>query len=391
VQRDRGPGNRSPVSFRYTPAMIDRLRTLPGITRRGLLVGAGLAAAPFVVRSRPAGIDLLLVPEDRLFPRPDLLIHPRALRQALEADAQPPKVLAATSIATYRDGHIRSAIHVWWQDTMELNTPYYGSVLKPDDDKGDQGRRIRFLERLGVTTGEWIVVYADRNPSHAARVCWFLRFLGYDARVLDGGYAGWLGIDAPVTTATPDVAESSNPAVTPTRDFYLFAGESVPFLADSNAQFVDLRDADEVSDGASAGRAIPEAVSLPRSSLVSADGLLLAPDALGQVISAAGALVARRDGGDDHRRRLAPVARRASGSGRRGSPVVLFPAAAPPKPPRGRWAHVGVTQICVEFLLPNARGSPPRDRLTSAGNPGPGADRRPAYGPLFDAHLALVG
>jgi 3-mercaptopyruvate sulfurtransferase SseA len=274
--------------------MIDRLRTLPGITRRGLLVGAGLAAAPFVVRSRPAGIDLLLVPEDRLFPLPDLLIHPRALRQALEADAQPPKVLAATSIATYRDGHIRSAIHVWWQDTMELNTPYYGSVLKPDDDKGDQGRRIRFLERLGVTTGEWIVVYADRNPSHAARVCWFLRFLGYDARVLDGGYAGWLGIDAPVTTATPDVAESSNPAVTPTRDFYLFAGESVPFLADSNAQFVDLRDADEVSDGASAGRAIPEAVSLPRSSLVSADGLLLAPDALGQVISAAGVDLSKR-------------------------------------------------------------------------------------------------
>jgi thiosulfate/3-mercaptopyruvate sulfurtransferase len=274
--------------------MIDRLRTFPGITRRGLLVGAGLAAAPFVVRSRPANIDPLMVPEDRLYPRPDLLVHPRALQQALEVGAQPPKVLAATSLATYRDGHIPAAIHVWWQDTMELNSPFYGSVLKPEDDKGNQGRRVRFLERLGVTTGDWFVVYGDRDPSHAARVCWFLRFLGYDARVLDGGYAGWLGIDATVTTGTPDVAESSNPVVNPTRDFYLFAVESIPFLADSNTQFVDLRNANEVSDGPSAGRAIPEAVSFPRSSFVSLDGLLLAPDALDQLITAAGVDLSKR-------------------------------------------------------------------------------------------------
>jgi thiosulfate/3-mercaptopyruvate sulfurtransferase len=274
--------------------MIERALALPGITRRGLLVGAGLAAAPFIVRSRPATIHPVPVPDDRIYPRTDLLVHPRALYQAIVVDRRPVKLLDTASLATFRDGHIPGAAHVWWQDTMELNSPYYGSVLKPDDDKGNQGRRVRFLERLGLNNGDMVVVYGERELESAARVCWFLRFLGYQASVLDGGLAGWLGIDAELSSADQDVAESANPPVNPTRDYYLFAGEAIPLLGGSDSQLIDLRDPVETESGPSAGLAIPGAIPFSRSALLSADGLLLDPNNLRQLTVDAGIDLARR-------------------------------------------------------------------------------------------------
>ena len=103
-----------------------------GITRRGLLVGAGLVAAPFVIRSRPASVAPIALPADRTYPRGDLLISPKDLYQRIIVDRLPTRILDATDLATYRDRHIPGALHVWWQDTMELNATYYGMVLKPD-------------------------------------------------------------------------------------------------------------------------------------------------------------------------------------------------------------------------------------------------------------------
>src|SRR5687768_15617729 len=162
-----------------------RVLPLSGVTRRGLILGAGLIAAPFIVRSRSSPVQPITVPPDRTFPRDDLLISPKALFQRIVVDRQPVRLLDATDLATFREDHLPGAIHVWWQDTMELNTPYYGMVLKPDDGDANQGRRRRLLESLAIYPAEEVVVYGDTTNMPAARVCWFLRFLGITAVVLD--------------------------------------------------------------------------------------------------------------------------------------------------------------------------------------------------------------
>jgi thiosulfate/3-mercaptopyruvate sulfurtransferase len=269
---------------------MSKRRVVPqsGVTRRGLLVGAGLIAAPFIVRSRSSPVQSITVPPDRTFPRDDLLISPEALLQRIVVDRQPIRLLDATDLATFRESHLPGAIHVWWQDTMELNTPYYGTVLKPDDGDADQGRRRRLLERLAIDPAEGVVVCGDTTNMPAARVCWFLRFLGIKAAVLDGGRAGWLGIDGPLTDEAPDVAESSISGITPRQDFYLSVSSIAERMAEGGSQLIDLREPIEKEDGPYRELRIPGAVMLPRSTFVNGTGLIRPAAELSQISAAAG-------------------------------------------------------------------------------------------------------
>jgi thiosulfate/3-mercaptopyruvate sulfurtransferase len=268
--------------------MFDRPVLQSGITRRGLLVGAGLIAAPFIVRSRPASVESVTVPAERAFPRSDLLVSPQALYQRIFVDRQATRILDATDLATYRDRHIPGAIHAWWQDTMELNAPYYGMVLKPDDGASNQGRRIRFLERLGIGPDLPVIVTGDTANQAAARVCWFLRFLGVPAMVLDGGRAGWLGAGYALTDTVPGIERTTNPSVSPQNDYYLFASEIADRMSQPGVQVIDVRNPDETAAGPYRGMQIPGAINIPRAALTDRTGLILAPGDLGQLLSLAG-------------------------------------------------------------------------------------------------------
>jgi thiosulfate/3-mercaptopyruvate sulfurtransferase len=259
-----------------------------GITRRGLLVGAGLVAAPFVIRARPASVEPVALPADRSYPRGDLLTSPKDLYQRIFIDRLPTRILDATDLATYRDQHIPGALHVWWQDTMELNATYYGMVLKPDDGQSNQGRRRRFLERLGINAGDSVIVSGDSENTEASRVAWFLRFLGVDASLLDGGRAGWIGMSAPMTDTVPNVSESANPAVNPQPNYYLFASEIASRLGQPGIQVIDLRNPDERNSGPYQLMSIPGAVDLTRSSLMGSDSLIRPAAELGQLFAQAG-------------------------------------------------------------------------------------------------------
>ena len=258
------------------------------MTRRGLLVGAGLIAAPFIVRSRPSSVHSVAVPADRSYPRGDLLLAPDALYQQLFVMREPIRLLDATTLATYREQHIPGAVHVWWQDTMELNTPYYGKVLKPDDGDSNQGRRVRFLERLGIRLEMPVVVYGDTTTMQAARVCWFLRFLGINATVLDGGRAGWLGMNGPLSNDAPKVAETSLTSVTPKQDYYLTVQEMAERQASSGSQLIDLREVSERNRGPFRELTIPGAVLFPRSTLLDGNGLIRPAAELGPVLASTG-------------------------------------------------------------------------------------------------------
>ena len=67
------------------------------------------------------------------------------------------------------------------------------------------GTFLRTLERLGITPGSDVVVYdAGDGAMAAARFWWLLRLLGHErVAVLDGGFARWQAIGAPVETGEP--------------------------------------------------------------------------------------------------------------------------------------------------------------------------------------------
>jgi thiosulfate/3-mercaptopyruvate sulfurtransferase len=162
-------------------------------------------------------------------------------------------------------------------------------VLKPDDGQSNQGRRRRFLERLGINAGDSVVVYGDIGNTDAARVTWFLRFLGIDAAMLDGGRAGWLGMPGPMTDTVPSVADSANPAVNPQQNYYLFASEIASRIGQPGMQIIDLRNPDERNSGPYRLMTIPGAIDLPRSSLTRSDGLIRPAADLAQLFAQAGA------------------------------------------------------------------------------------------------------
>ena len=67
------------------------------------------------------------------------------------------------------------------------------------------GTFLRTLERLGITPGSDVVVYdAADGAMAAARFWWLLRLLGHErVAVLDGGFARWQAIGAPVEAEEP--------------------------------------------------------------------------------------------------------------------------------------------------------------------------------------------
>lgn len=255
--------------------------TLSTVSRRGVLVGAAAIGAAVALRTRPASIAPRPVPVDRSYPNPE------PLTSAVELESVRPQLLDASPIAAYRDSHIPGARHVWWQDTMELNSPYYGTVLKPDDGERDQTRRQQLLSRWQLRDGEPIVVYDRGDGSNAARVAWFLRFLNIQASVLDGGYAGWLALETPELEDSIGNPEKAIAEARPQEGFYLSVRETAGLLGVPGGRVVDVRTEEERTSGAMAGRTAPGIAWLPRNELVGASGLILPASELNQLLTLA--------------------------------------------------------------------------------------------------------
>ena len=101
--------------------------------------------------------------------------------------------------ADYDAGHVPGAVFV--DLDTELAAPPGAGGRHPLPDPAVVQRLLR---RAGVTQDCRIVVYDARESYAAARAWWVLRWLGIaDVRVLDGGYAAWLGAGVPVSTDVP--------------------------------------------------------------------------------------------------------------------------------------------------------------------------------------------
>lgn len=210
-------------------------------------------------------------------PRAELLIAPRELAAALgllEAP-KPPRPFAAAPIIvdtrpaeSFAQGHIPGAIHLdlWGFSLIDTDAAPLRAFL---------WMIHHVLEQRGINADRPVVVYEDTSGIRAARVWWFLEYFGHpDARVLDGGFSGWVDARLPVTrdaVAPRPVEWKASP-----RADRVAGWKDVALRLDSpDAVMLDTRSDDEYTGRvarATRGGAIPGAAHVEWTRNLAADG-----------------------------------------------------------------------------------------------------------------------
>jgi thiosulfate/3-mercaptopyruvate sulfurtransferase len=175
---------------------------------------------------------------------------------------------------------------------MELNFDVYGTTLRPENGTG-QRARTALLQHLAIADETDVVAYDNDRNRWAARLVWFLRFLGHDrAAVLDGGLAAWEGTGGRVQRGENVAPEAPSPTVAPRTGYYVLTSELRDRLARPETALVDLRTDQETRDtdnGLLPRGRIPGAISVPwTETLRDGAGRLKAPDELGHLFAGRG-------------------------------------------------------------------------------------------------------
>jgi len=99
-----------------------------------------------------------------------------------------------TAATLYAASHVPGAVRLDWQTSVV--EPAEGNdvlVLASPD------RIAEAMRAAGISDGTTAVLYDDTLSYHAARAWWSLYTYGFEtARILEGGYAGWVATGAPV-------------------------------------------------------------------------------------------------------------------------------------------------------------------------------------------------
>jgi thiosulfate/3-mercaptopyruvate sulfurtransferase len=140
------------------------------------------------------------------------------------------------------------------------------------------------FSRLGVASGDQVVVYDQRDGMVAARVWWMLRYMGHEAvAVLDGGWKAWSAAGCASASGAESRAASAFDGEA--RGQWLVTVEQVP----GAARLVDARDprryrGEQEPLDPVAGH-IPGAVNHFYADNLDADGRFLPPDELARRLS----------------------------------------------------------------------------------------------------------
>jgi thiosulfate/3-mercaptopyruvate sulfurtransferase len=251
-----------------------RSMTVKPIARRAVL--SGLALLPFA-----GSFPFLVSAQHAAFP---LVVDLDWL--ANEATGPDLRLFDVSPLHVWRSAHIDSAEHAWWRDTVDPNYPVFGAVLTQGD---EESHRQQVLDSLGLSAGDRVVVYDSDDGFRAARLVWFLRFLGFgQAALLNAGVADWKRRPFSIESAS---TSSDSLVVDPQAGFYLVTQQVLDRLDSPDFQLVDIRTDDERADdlnGAMPLGQIPASIRLPWSSLLDADGRLLTADRVRALATDAG-------------------------------------------------------------------------------------------------------
>ena len=286
---------------RFAPAHLDSSR----ISRR-LLVGAGVAAA---CASGVAALSLA-AREELVSPIPPAPVPPfvgngdppllvdadwLADRLAAPGTEDRPLVVDLSPLRTFRAGHVPGAIHGWWQDTMDPYYDVYGVVLK---NREEPFTHARVLADLGIGDTTHVVLYdADRNR-YAARLAWYLRYLGHQpASVLDGGVAAWRGAGRQVEGSEGSAPSAPGATIDGQGGFIIGTRELAGRLGDPALAILDTRteqEADDDLNGTLRIGQIPGSVRVPwTATLRDGAGRLRSPEELSALFTSVGVVPER--------------------------------------------------------------------------------------------------
>lgn len=109
------------------------------------------------------------------------------------------RLVDCSSARSYRRSHLPGAVHVWWQDTIEVNNPTYGMLAGAE-------HRLQITREAGITPDATVVCYDRSGGVWASRVIWMLHASGLTrARLLDGGEQAWAAAGQPEADDAPSV------------------------------------------------------------------------------------------------------------------------------------------------------------------------------------------
>lgn len=181
-------------------------------------------------------------PEPSMTLRPHLAAeypHPEYLADSewLAARLNDPfiRIIDLSSLEDYQQGHLPGAVHVWWQDLIEVNNPTYGMLVDP-------ASRKRIFEQAGIDNTTTVVAYDNAGGRYAARFLWTLLYADYAAgRLLNGGIANWRAEGRPVTTAQPNIPPTKLPDIPPNESILINATDLQAGLGQGGLVAIDTR------------------------------------------------------------------------------------------------------------------------------------------------------
>lgn len=199
--------------------------------------------------------------------RMSLLVTPDALREEI-ASAQPPLLIDTRPAHEFGRGLIEGALHfdVWGMSLIDTSEAPLRAFMW----------MIGHLCALrGISPERPVVVYESNSGVRAARLFWFLEYLGHPrARVLDGGLDRWVREGLPVTRE----AVAPTPGTwhgTPTPARLATWSDVRDILGDDRVAIVDTRSRDEYlgrTVRARRGGAVPGAVNVEWTQNLGPDG-----------------------------------------------------------------------------------------------------------------------
>jgi len=210
---------------------------------------------------------------DRGYAHPEVLVSTAWVADHLD-DPAVRLIESNEDVLLYETGHIPGAVKIDW--VGELNDPLIRDYL-------DRDRFQKLLRAKGVSTGQTIVFYGDRNNWWATYALWVARLFGVEnLRIMDGGRLRWAEEERALTTAVPRHPEGNISVKTRDDSRIRAFRHDVEHHVRHKRPLVDVRSPEEYrgerlhmpeypNEGALRGGHIPGAVSIPWGRAVDAD------------------------------------------------------------------------------------------------------------------------
>jgi thiosulfate/3-mercaptopyruvate sulfurtransferase len=171
------------------------------------------------------------------YPHPELLADTAWLAERVNDPFT--RIIDLSPLEDYERGHLPGAIHVWWQDLIEVNNTTYGMLVDP-------ASRKRVFEQAGIDNTTTVVAYDNAGGRYAARFLWTLLYADYAAgRLLNGGVATWKAEGRPITRDVPTIQPTRLPDIPPNEKILINGTDLLAGLGQNSLAVVDTRTLNE--------------------------------------------------------------------------------------------------------------------------------------------------